>query len=103
MNSIIKIRLKEPQIKALSNYISECAHECAQSAALSDFMKVAYWIVEDLREKIEQKASRNQQSYTINFKPQEAFIFLALKGKSYDPYEKNVVRQIRADLDKASK
>ncbi len=100
---IIKIKLKPPQLKALEMYIDECAIECGQSASLSDFMKLAYWIVEDIRDKVRIKASKIQQTYTINFKPQEAFVFLALRGKSYEPYDRNVIRQIRADLDKATK
>lgn len=100
---IIKIKLKSPQAEALWNYMEQCANECKQSDELSDFMKIAYWIVKDMRIQIRKKVCKPQETYTINFKPQEAFVFLALRGKSYDPYERNVVRQIRADIDRAIK
>ncbi len=99
---IIKIKLEKSQAVALWNYIDQCAMTCKHSDELPDFIKIAYWIVNDLRDKINKKLSRSQQTYTINFKPQEAYIFLRLQGMSYDPYEKNVIRQIRADLDKAA-
>ncbi len=96
-----KIKLKTPQAVALGNYMEQCALQCTHSDELPDFIKIAYWIVNDLREQINKKLSKHQKRYTINFKPQEAFVFLALRGMSYDPYEKNVIRQIRADLDQA--
>jgi len=97
----IKIKLKNPQADALWNYIEHCANECKQSDELPDFVRVAYWIIKDLRDQIRKKVCIPRQTYTISFKPHEAYVFLALKGKSWDPYEKNVIRQIRADLDKA--
>ena len=97
----IKIKLKNDQADALWNYIEHCANECRQSDQLSDFIRLAYWIVNDLRNQINKKVRVPRKTYTINFKPHEAYVFLALKGKSWDPYEKNVIRQIRADLDKA--
>ena len=98
----IKIKLKSSPATALQNYMEECARECRHSKELPDFIKITYWIVNDLRDQINRKLSKSQITYTINFKPQEAYIFLKLQGMSYDPYEKNVIRQIRADLDKQS-